>query len=141
MSSVRLQIDGAINANSIKKEIQGKLTTPLKRVIFERMSDFLYEDVRPLVPKERYPEVNKATGTSMELVTNSKITITKDSKNEFEIIVHFGSDDVSKQYAFKQHDRDEFQHEIGTSKFLSDPFQEMYPILMSDIKMEIRRNL
>lgn len=141
MSDVKITIKDAFNNNKVDKEITGVLTKVAKNIIYQQMADFLYEKVWDKVPRESNPRVNPSTGTSKELISNARVTVTKDEATAYEVVVHFGSDDVSKMYAFKQHDDVDFEHDIGQYKFLQDPFMEMYPLLLKKLKREIGKSL
>jgi hypothetical protein len=72
-----------------------------------------------------------------ELIGSAAIA-TQDSNNSIEIVVHYGSDPVSKQYAVIQHENPYYNHPRGGNyKFLENPFNALAPKIMDDLKKSI----
>lgn len=136
-SGIRINVKDIYNANRIKRIVVGNISRVAKNTIYSEMSDLLYDDVWNRVPREVIPVVNKRTGTSRELISNAKITVTKDTPTEYEVVVHFGSDKVSKEYARVQHENLGYHHDIGEANFLQDPFMQVYPVILKKLERDI----
>jgi len=61
-----------------------------------------------------------------------------DSTYKVTIVVHYGSDPVSKDYAVIQHENPFYNHPNGGNyKFLENPFNALAPSIMNDVKASI----
>lgn len=120
--------------------------TSVVETIYERAREelldqvyfFLSSEVIPMTPVDS-EEVNEKYGTVEELRTNAKVVITKDSKLQTDVYVHFGSDKVSKDYAVLQHENMVYKHTYPTdSKFLEFPFEQNYDNIVQAVGGAIR---
>lgn len=139
-SGIKLIVQDTTRRKRSDKIVIGTISRVAKNVIYENLYSFLYDDVDPKVPREVIPKRSKS-GTVRELSTNADITVTVDEPNAYEVYVHFGSDKISKKYARNQHENLEYNHEIGESQFLMDPFLDFYPELVYQVENALKKSL
>ena len=71
-----------------------------------------------------------------ELIGSATIDI-EESYRSLDIAVHYGSDNVSREYAVLQHENPFFRHPIGNYKFLENPFNQIAPTIMRELRSKV----